>query len=327
MLPPIGERLKHARERQGLPLAEVSRALKIPAKSLGSLERGAYDALPPNVYTRGFVKAYAEYLGVDPVQAVRDFSAERARVLHTPEGTGAPTLLRPLRRSRRLTVHPRTTAILGGGLLGLAALVYLFIEVRGFTRAPFLDVTEPSENTEISGNTIVVRGRTDPTAEVRINGERTFVKNDGTFEETLGVSEGVNTIRVTATSVGGKEEAATRDILARLPPATEHTAPVPSPDVTQRAGPGDPFRLTVSAEGEPVWALLRVDNAVVFSGLLLPGSRQEVEGHRIEVTSGKGNRTKLSIDGSDRGFLSEHPGVVRDMTFTRVSPSGTVERQ
>lgn len=326
--PPVGERLKHARERQGLPLGEISRILKIPLKSLEALEEGVHEALPADVYARGFVKAYAEYLGADAVQAVRDFTAERARGLPATERASGSALLRPLSRPRRLVFHPRTTAIASGALLGLAALAYLFIEVRGFTRAPFLDVTDPSENVEIQGNTVVVRGRADPTAEVRINGERTFVKNDGTFEETLGISEGVNAVRVTAMSVGGKEQAITRHILVRLPPAPPVSAALrAAPAPPRSASPGDPVRLTVQAEGEPVWALLRVDGRAVFSGLLLPGSRQEAVGRRIEVTSGKGNRTRIAIDGQDRGFLSENPGVVRDITFTRVSPSGTVERQ
>jgi cytoskeleton protein RodZ len=297
-------------------------------KSLRALEAGAYDELPAAVYARGFVKLYAEYLGVDPTVALRDFAAERARDERvTSELRLVPKMLRPFRRPRWV-VRPRTTAILGGVLVGIAALSYLFFEVRGFTRAPFLDVSDPPGNIEMHGSTLVVRGKTDPTVEVRINGERTFVKSDGVFEETLGVSEGVNAIRVTATSVGGREHVVTREVLVRLPTAFVQPAAPPSNAASQGlAKPGDPFRLAVQAEGEPVWVLLRADGDVIFSGLLLQGSTQEVSGKEIQITSGDGERTKLIIEGQDRGVLSHTPGVVRDVVFTRLSPSGTVERR
>ncbi len=320
----LGERLRVAREHQGQPLDVVARVLHVPLKSLRALEEGTYGTLPADVYARGFVRLYAEYLGLDAVVAMRDFVAERGQQGLVTDGT-VPTALRPFRRRRRIP-RLRLAGLLGGTLLAVFIVLYLVYEVRGYARSPSLHIAEPPGDIEIHTATITVRGKTDPTAEVRINGERTFVKSDGAFEETLGVSEGVNTIRVAATSVGGKEYSVTREVLMRLP-KDDTQAVVASGVPRGERQPGDSLTLTVRADDEPVWLLLRVDKRVAFAGLLLPGSSQTVEGREVHLTSGKANRTRLQIDGEDRGVLGDAPDVVRDAVFTREPSSGKVERR
>lgn len=317
----LGTQFRAARERQGIALDAAARTLRISLRVLAAMEQGHFDDLPADVYARGFVKAYAEYLGLDVEDSLALYVAERAA--QTPAVAPAiSAVLRPLRRRRFFS--SRFTVLGGTVVVVIAVLLYLFVELRGFTRAPDLRVTDPSRDTESSTNTLVVRGQADPTAEVRINGERTFVREDGTFEETLGMGEGVNTIRITATSVGGRERVVTREVLVRpsaSPSPTPSEGPSPVPDVQT------PFRLAVNVIEEPVWLSLSADGETRFSGLLLPGSRQEVTGRTIQITSGKGARTHIVIDDEDRGVLSPDSGVVRDVTFTRIrciSSSGAV---
>ena len=58
--------LRHARERLGLSLRDISDRTKIRSRSLGSIERNEIDRLPPPIFTRAFVKAYAREVGLDP---------------------------------------------------------------------------------------------------------------------------------------------------------------------------------------------------------------------------------------------------------------------
>ena len=64
--PPVGETLQLARERKGVDLYRAERDTKIRLRYLSALEDGAYDELPPPVYTKGFLRNYAIYLGLDP---------------------------------------------------------------------------------------------------------------------------------------------------------------------------------------------------------------------------------------------------------------------
>ena len=60
----IGPILKGAREGRALSLASVAQALYIKISSLDAIESGSWDALPHSIYVKGYIKAYAAYLGI-----------------------------------------------------------------------------------------------------------------------------------------------------------------------------------------------------------------------------------------------------------------------
>ncbi|MGH6871875.1 MAG: helix-turn-helix domain-containing protein [Rhizomicrobium sp.] len=74
----VGQDLRAARQRRGDDLATVSRVLKIRKDHLEALEEDRFEALPGRTYAVGFVRAYADYLGLDPVQCVERFKREIA---------------------------------------------------------------------------------------------------------------------------------------------------------------------------------------------------------------------------------------------------------
>jgi cytoskeletal protein RodZ len=61
----IGRVLERARKDRGLTLEEAERATKIRRRYLEGLEKDDYTVLPDAVYARGFLKTYANYLGLD----------------------------------------------------------------------------------------------------------------------------------------------------------------------------------------------------------------------------------------------------------------------
>lgn len=324
----IGALLKEARERQGLPLEGIAHSLRIPLKTLRALEEEDFTSLPADVYVRGFLKQYAAVLGLDPVPLIRAFAVERAR--HPSVAPMFPWTLRGAQRSRLWEIAtPRFLSMTGGGAVLLVILLYVLFNVRTYTRAPRLLVVEPPQDVEVQGPTIAVHGRTDPTAEVLINGERTAVRDDGTFEETLGVGEGVNTLRFIARSIGGRETVIVREVLYRPSPREtpadlrSSAAGLPA-ETLAKAGP---FALTVRADKETVWVSLTVDGKPAFAGLLLPGSEHTVRGERVAVTSGKAAQTVIQIEGHAPAALApDVPGLLRDILFTRDPQTGIVER-
>lgn len=74
----VGQDLRAARLRRGDDLASVSRALKIRKDHLEALEEDRFEQLPGRAYAIGFVRSYADYLGIDPVQSVERFKLEIA---------------------------------------------------------------------------------------------------------------------------------------------------------------------------------------------------------------------------------------------------------
>jgi len=62
----LGNTLRDARERLGLTLEEVERATRIRTHHLAAMERGDWASLPSPVQARGFLRNYADFIGLDP---------------------------------------------------------------------------------------------------------------------------------------------------------------------------------------------------------------------------------------------------------------------
>ena len=68
-----GKVLKEARERMGVERQAISRETKISMKTLEWIEEEVYEALPPLVYLKGFLKSYAQSLGLDPQKVIEGY--------------------------------------------------------------------------------------------------------------------------------------------------------------------------------------------------------------------------------------------------------------
>jgi cytoskeleton protein RodZ len=80
----IGRSLRTAREHQQLDLAAVERATHIRARYLGALEDERFDVLPGTAYAKGFLRTYADFLGLDGPRFVDEFN-ERFTPAEPPE--------------------------------------------------------------------------------------------------------------------------------------------------------------------------------------------------------------------------------------------------
>ena len=76
----VGRVLRDAREGFGQDIATVSQQLRIRSIYLNAIESGRYQDLPGSTYAVGFVRSYAEYLGLEPNEIVRRFRDEAAEV-------------------------------------------------------------------------------------------------------------------------------------------------------------------------------------------------------------------------------------------------------
>ncbi len=68
-----GESLRRVRERLGVDLKDISAQTRIHPKVLEWIEEEAHKNLPPLVYLKGFLRAYAQCLGLDPRKVVEDY--------------------------------------------------------------------------------------------------------------------------------------------------------------------------------------------------------------------------------------------------------------
>lgn len=70
----FGDKLKREREMRGVTLDEISESTKIARRHLEALESEDFASLPGGVFNKGFVRAYARFIGIDEEEAVADYS-------------------------------------------------------------------------------------------------------------------------------------------------------------------------------------------------------------------------------------------------------------
>lgn len=68
-----GKMLKQIRERMGIELRSIAMETKITVKILELIEEEAFDRLPTQVYLKGFLKGFAQCLGLDPKKVIEDY--------------------------------------------------------------------------------------------------------------------------------------------------------------------------------------------------------------------------------------------------------------
>lgn len=80
-----GEILRHTREYYNQSLFDIEKALRIRASQIEALEKNNYNNLPGRVYVIGFVRSYAEYLGLDPERMVNLYKSQMTGHVSDPQ--------------------------------------------------------------------------------------------------------------------------------------------------------------------------------------------------------------------------------------------------
>jgi hypothetical protein len=116
----IGNSLREARVRQGLDHPQVELATKIRAKYIRAIEDEHFEMLPSETYVKGFLRSYAEFLGLDGQLYVDEYNSR-----YVVDGFDDMPARRASPRIRRDRGIERKVVLLA--LAGIAALTALVI--------------------------------------------------------------------------------------------------------------------------------------------------------------------------------------------------------
>jgi hypothetical protein len=130
----IGNSLKEARVRQGLDYGQVELATKIRAKYVRALEEEEFEVLPTGTYIKGFLRSYAEYLGLDGQLYVDEYNSRY--VVNTYDDM-------PQRRPRARAERSLERKVVVLALVGIAALTALVIAAWKFGGSDASNSTPP----------------------------------------------------------------------------------------------------------------------------------------------------------------------------------------
>jgi cytoskeletal protein RodZ len=123
----FGETLKRERELRQISLREISEATKINLRYLDALERNDFRHLPGGVFNKGFVRAYAQFIGIDPeAMAMAYLEEEQRQQARAQRPVGGESAAPVAVESRR----PTGTHL---WVIVVVALLLLFVVVAGLT--------------------------------------------------------------------------------------------------------------------------------------------------------------------------------------------------
>jgi cytoskeletal protein RodZ len=205
-------------------LVRAERDTKIRVRYLSALERGDYRDLPGAVYTKGFLRNYAIYLGLDPEDVLRQWRRERGEqtapepVIVPPRPLAEPT--RPLRFSPSVVV----AALLTAGVV--LFFVYLGSQLLRYSRPPELTVTNPATavlTVEDDVTSYVLAGKTSAGSIVTVTAPgraelTAAAQSSGDWSVQVDLRRGQNRFQITARNPEtGKEAETPREVVITVP--------------------------------------------------------------------------------------------------------------
>ncbi len=247
-VPLVGETLQAARERKGVDLYRAERDTKIRLRYLAALEDSDWDELPAPVYTKGFLRNYAIYLGLEPEEILDRWREEMEQQRTATRVAVAPPPM-PLAEpgGRRFTISP---AIIVAGLVVL--VIALFIGYLGIQFLRFVDVTEVTLTyptnviSTIDANEVTLQGTAGRGANIAITGPdgqvyTTKANEQGNWSQRVPLVRGRNNFTVVATDTVTQRDSTPLQLTIVVP------LPSASPGASSTVAPPPPITMTLNS--------------------------------------------------------------------------------
>ncbi len=224
----LGEILLMARQSRGIELERAARDTKIRARYLAALEAGDFRELPGSVYTKGFLRNYAQYLGLDPDVVVAHYRRELGGRAAERVSIVAKRLRAP-RGGLTLTPGLFVGVVLTLAVLGFAG--YIAVQFLRFAQPPELAVTRPATvESTIDAETTTLAGTATAGATVTITGPDgavdTTATSAGMWSAEVPLRKGRNEFLIVALDTQTSKRSAETHVIVMVPLPSGPQAPV-----------------------------------------------------------------------------------------------------
>ncbi|HLW61663.1 MAG TPA: RodZ domain-containing protein [bacterium] len=331
----IGERLRSARQALGLSLEEIESVTRIRCAFLDALEREAFGDLPGPAYVRGFLRSYADYLGIPAEELLGAYP--RNPPLHGAAGVlgrrDSPVEVRITPATR----FSRTRGLLIG--LGIVAGVGILLvgyvllsQIRQFAQTPLPKASRPASGSTSPAvrSSATAPVRTEPVPPQAPPIQRVAPLPHPAAAPSIAPAVGGPSSLAPASAPQTSPPAApAKPIPSPKPPPAPAASPSPTPPpATPPAGQGTPpgappagapqagARLTsplqiVVVASDRSWVRAVADGATVFEGIVNSGDRQVWSAKReLIIRVGNASGVNVSVNGRDLGHLGGAGQVV-----------------
>ncbi|MCR5558892.1 MAG: DUF4115 domain-containing protein [Schwartzia sp.] len=282
----VGSTLRSAREKRGLTIKDIENETSIRSAYTDALEKGNYEALPSEVYVKGFIRNYAEFLNLNADNLVQEFREElhgfEPEVPAAPEKNEQPHSMFDTGSDFRERVeksHHTQNILITIGIIIVAfvgSIYYFFGEDPDAKPAQKPAVTQKAKQETNKTQT----AQTAQTAPAQTNKQQTGAQQ----------ANGKNANQPAANGVAAPGMSV---------PSTNGTVQV-SVKFTNRC-----------------WALVEADGQVLFEGTAEPNKTVNWSGKdKVNVTLGNAGAAEVTFNGKSIGKLGKE-GEVVERSFTK----------
>ncbi len=310
----LGDRLSQARQAKDIGINEASEQLRIRKKYLEALESGDWTALPEEVYVMGFLRQYANLLGVDLSQEIEDLKTDEY-ILTKPFTMPDPPI-----------AMNRTWAIAAGACFLILLILFNVVD-DGEEELHPIKLQASSPDAALDASTMMEKqGAEIPNIDSTVQQAETQSPLDHAAAAFGQATESAsNTEQSTARPAAAQPPASISAPVAIKPEAMDSVRQVtPGPTGTHTTG-RHTFHLT--AVDQDVWLQLhKPDGSLAREALLRSGQsmRLNTDEDYLLLTSGNPLALSISIDGlpvAEPGTLGEKDKVLHDYRLPPAAPT------
>ncbi len=324
----VGDQLRLARESRGVALEEAATDTRIRSEYLSALEADNFAALPGDVYTRGFLRNYAVYLGLEPAGVIAAYEGRndgaRKRVLPARTTPTAPPPRRPESiRIQPLSPTPVNIQVRYGPNIRLLAVLAVIVLLVAVLANNLINGVRHVQQELLTTPTVVARLPLTPisglpTTVAAGSAVRTVPPSPGRSPvptQIAGAPGGLPTLPIPSASGFSTPTAVSGPLLfPTAPPALTPLFPAlfstPTSAVIGSPGTGVSVQLNVTSQTQNAWVRVSVDSpngtATTFQGALPAGSSRSWQGQSvIRVRFARGDITTINVNGVDKGRASD----------------------
>jgi cytoskeletal protein RodZ len=276
----FGEKLRRERELREITLEEVATATKIGTRSLRALEEEKFEQLPGGVFNRGFVRAYARYVGIDEEEAVLDFTEALKAAEKSKELNDISIIAKQVESSRARELGARRRGALAFAWTLIAVMAIAGAAVAGW---PYLEKWRLRDS---------------------------FAK--GKLEKLQSLYQQV---QAASSTPAPKASAPAPEVTPTVPASA---TPSPTPASVENRPAEDGLSLVVTFK-QRCWLEVKADGKVATSGTVDPSTeaaeRTFTAHDRLVLITGNPNGIELTFNGQPLK-LPGPTNVARTLTFT-----------
>jgi len=214
-----GECLKRKRKELNISTKDISEKLRIKIGYLENLEESNYEKLPPDVYVKGFIKNYAQLVGLDPEKMTGIYNREKKIENKIEKKYQKKEIFTSkLTKQNFAVITPKIITAFLSLLVLFIVGYYLWYQISSFNSTPYLFVSSPYEDQIINDSDITIEGETERETTIKINGQDVFVNPDGYFKENIMLQPGENILTIEAVNKFNRTAKEVRNIIYEKEP-------------------------------------------------------------------------------------------------------------